>query len=95
MSQPSHPVYTFQLNLEALNRLGHPLPMRTALAGNETVTEADQMKKTKSSYLASLFPGVEMIVHKDGESFTAYGNKAHYLKITYATGLPDAVLKVV
>jgi hypothetical protein len=52
------------------------------------------MKYTRSTWLASLFPGVEFIAEKEGYVFTAYGQKAQYLKDTYTTGT-DPVLKLV
>jgi len=94
MANPS-PKITFEVNLETLNRQGHAVPSRTQTSGNETVAEADQFKNTRSTWLASMFPGVEHIAKADGAQIVAYGSKATYLKRTYATGLPDAILTVV
>ena len=94
-SQPAHPVYTFQINLETLQRYDSVQPSATQLRGNETVTEADNFKYTRSTWLCSLFPGYEFIAKKEGVQFTAYGMKAQYLKDTYCKGLPDDILKLV
>lgn len=94
-SQPSWPVYTFEVNLETLQRYDSVQPVATQLQGNETVVEADNLKYTRSTWLASKFPGFEFIAKKHGVQFTAYGVKAQYLKDTYVTGLPDAILKLV
>lgn len=95
MSNPTWPVYTFRVNLQTLQRYSWSLPNRTQLAGNETVTEADNLKNTRSTWLCSLFPGVEFIARKEGYEFTAYGMKAQYLKDLYVTGSPDDVLQLV
>lgn len=95
MSNPTWPVYTFRLNLETLQRYSWSLPNRTSLAGNETVSEADIMKTTRSTWLTNLFPGCQFIAEKDGFTFTAYGMQAVYLKRLYATGTPDAILFLV
>lgn len=94
-SQPTWPIHTFRVNLETLNRYSWSLPYNTQLEGNETVTEADNMKYTRSAWLATLFPGFEFIADKHGYTFTAYGQKATYLKNTYITGSPDDVLILV
>ncbi len=94
-SQPSWPVYVFQVNLETLQRYSWSLPNRTTLSGNETTSEADQMKNTRSTWLTSMFPGVEHVAHADGYQFTAYGMKAVYYKNLYVTGSPDDLLKIV
>jgi hypothetical protein len=89
------PTITFRVNLETLNRTSSLLPYNTQLQGNETVSEADNMKATRSSWLASLLAGTEHVFHKDNETFTVYGQKAQYLKNLYVTGSPDDVLSVV
>lgn len=94
MTNPS-PKITFQVNLETLNRQSHLVPNRTTTTGNEVTSEADNVKATRSTWVSSLFPGVEHIAHKDGDQIVAYGQKAVYLKRTYATGDVDALLKVV
>jgi hypothetical protein len=95
VSNPTWPIYTFEINLETLRRYDWSLPYATQLVGNETVIEADFVKFTRSSWLASLFPGFEFIANKHGVQFTAYGQKAQYLKNTYVTGSPEDVLKLV
>jgi hypothetical protein len=94
MAEP-WPAITFRVNLETLNRYSSSLPYNTQLQGNETVTEADNMKFTRSTWLTSLLSGTEHVFHKEDETVTVYGQKAQYLKNLYATGLPDAVLEVV
>jgi hypothetical protein len=96
MANPTYPSpkITFQVNLQTRHRQGHAVPNRTVLAGNETVSEADQMKNTRSTWVPGLFQ-CENVVRKDGDRFVAYGSKATYLKRTYATGQPDSVLTVV
>ena len=89
------PAITFEVNLETVGRQSNVLPSSTQLVGNETSTEADNMKNSRSTWLASLFPGVEMVAHKHGYQFTAYGKKAIYYRDTYVTGSADDVLKVV
>lgn len=89
------PTYVFQVNLQTVDKLSSSLPNSTVLKGNETVTEADQMKNTRSSWLASLFPGVEMVAHADGYQFTAYGQKALYYKKTYIKGsINDLLIQI-
>jgi hypothetical protein len=94
-SQPPYPVMVFQVNLQTLQYYSWCLPNRTYLEGNETVTEAANMKYTRSTWLPSLYSGVENLVHLEGNTITAYGEKAVYLRNTYATGKPDAVLVLV
>jgi hypothetical protein len=81
--------------LETLNRYSSSLPNRTQLSGNETVSEANNMKYTRSTWLTSLLSGTEHVFHKHGQMFTVYGLKAKYLKDLYVTGSPDDVLKLV
>jgi len=95
MSNPTWPVYTFRVNLQTLQRYGWSLPNRTQLAGNETSSEADNQIMTRSTWIPSLFPGVEHIAHKDSYTFTAYGAKAQYLKNMYVKGQPDDILQLV
>jgi len=95
-SQPTHPVIVFQVNLETQNRLGHLVPNNTVLAGNETVTEADQMKNTRSTYIPGL-TGAENMLYKHGDTFTVKGQKASYLKKLYVSSpaLASDLLSVV
>ncbi len=95
MSNPTHPVYTFEVNLQVLQRYSWSLPYRTTTTGNETTSEADNIPNTFSTWLCSLFPGCEHIAHKDGYQFTMYGSKAQYLKDLYVKGQPDDLLKIV
>lgn len=94
MSNPTWPVYTFQVNLPTLQRYGWSLPNRTSLAGNETVSEADNQIMTRSTWLTNLFPGVGNIAEKDGFQFTAYGMQAVYLKKLYCSETPNPLVDV-
>lgn len=94
MSDVAHPVITFQVNLETVDRQGHLVPNRTQAATGETVAEADQMKNTRSIYLPGLLVGENKHRLKHGDQFTVKGLKAKYLKDLYTTGT-NPVLKVV
>lgn len=94
---------TFQVNLETV---GYPTgtlqPSRTTLDGNETVTEADNMKNTRSIWLPGLkknnYEGIGPTGFlKHGSQFTVSGKQAIYLKNTYVSSpaLPTDVLQVV
>lgn len=90
----------FRVNLETQNRQGWVQPNRIATDGNETVSEADNMKYGRTIYLpGSLNGNIQGIGPKNffhhGDEFTAKGSDAMYLKKTYATGSPDDVLQVV
>jgi hypothetical protein len=87
------PVIVFQVNLETLQRYGWSLPNRTQKLGNETVSEADNQKATRISWFPGL--GLGNYYLRDGNQFTVSGRQAVYLKNTYATGTPDALLTVV
>lgn len=90
MSNPTWPVYTFRVNLETLNRYSWSQPYyNTQIVGNETEPEGDNFKYTRSAWLASLLPGYEFIADKEGVTFTAYGEKATYLKKTYVSVPPS------
>lgn len=95
-SQPTHPVIVFQVNLETQNRNGHLVPNNIALVGNETVTEADQMKNTRTTYIPGL-TGAENRLYKHGDQFTVKGQKATYLKKTYVSSpaSPSDLLSIV
>lgn len=91
---------TFRVNLETVNRQGFLQPSRTTLEGNETVSEADNMKNTRSIWL----PGLLLNNHegigpkgflKHGDTFTVDGLQAAYLKKTYVTGAADDILQIV
>jgi hypothetical protein len=93
-SQPTHPVITFRVNLETLHRFTSLPPSRTTLDGNETTTEADNMKNTRSTWLPGLSVADNLALKNSGQ-FTAYGMNATYLKKLYVTGSIDDVLVVV
>lgn len=95
MANPK-PAITFRVNTETLNRQGHLVPNSTVLHGNETVTEADNQKNTRS---IAMIPGLLMANmpngYKHGDTFVAYGQQAQYLKDTYCLGKVDDLLAVV
>lgn len=92
------PAITFRVNSETLNRQGHLVPNRLEAAGNETRSEADDQKFHRS---IAFIPGGEHAAggmptgYKHGETFTAYGKQALYLKEQWAHGNPDDFLVVV
>ncbi len=94
-SQPMHPVITFRVNLETVNRLGHMVPNRTELAGNETVTEADQQKNNRTIFIPGLLAGENKQRLHHGDEFTVKGLKALYLKNLYVTGAASDLLTIV
>jgi hypothetical protein len=86
--------------LETVNRQGFLQPNRTQLAGNETVSEADNQKDARSIYLPGLLLTNVMGIApngllRHGDEFTATGLQAVYLKKEYAHGNADDVLVVV
>lgn len=83
-SQVSHPTIVFRVNLETLNRQGHLVPNRTEVDGNETVSEADQQKYNRSTFIPGL-TGAENFSYKHGDTFTVKGMKAVYLKNLYVS----------
>ena len=99
-SQVVSPVITFQVNLETVGTPGWLQPNRTTLDGNETVTEASNMKSTRTIWLPGLLNGnYEGIgptgyLHH-GQQFTVKGQQAIYLKKTYVTGATTDILTVV
>jgi hypothetical protein len=91
---------TFKVNLETIGRTGFLQPNKTTISGNETVSEADNMRNTRSIFLPNLLRGnIEGIGPKGylhhGDTFTATGYNAIYLKKTYVTGSLDDVLQIV
>lgn len=83
----------FRVNLETVNRSGHLVPNRTEVKESEAVSEADQMKNTRSTFLPDA--GLHNMVLKHGDTFAASGMRAYNLKKQYATGLPDSLLVIV
>jgi hypothetical protein len=97
-SQPTTIWTVFQINLQTLQYWDWYLPNRTTLDGNEVTTEEQNLTlaKVRSTWLPSLFNGVENIAHHDSEQFIAYGVKAVYLRNTFVVaGDPNSVLTVV
>ncbi len=98
---------TFRVNLETVGTPGFLQPSRTTLEGNETVTEAENMKYTRSVFIPGLllsnYEGVGpsksnptlpgYLTH--GSEFTVTGAQAIYLKNTYVKGEPDDILQIV
>ena len=87
MSNPTHPIYTFRINLQTLQNTSWLQPY--------TSGEGTNMKNTRSTWLCNYFPGSQFIANKDAFEFTAYGLQAQYLKDLYCHNLPDDVLTLV
>lgn len=91
---------TFRVNLETQDRQGFLQPNRTTVDGNETVSEADNVKSTRTIWLpnrlrnnyAGIAPNNLL---KHGDEFTVSDYDAIYLKNLYVTGSPDDVLQIV
>lgn len=98
-SQPSHPVIVFQVNLQTVDGLNSNLPNRLTTSGNEATSEAANVAETRTIYLPGLIGNVEGIgpsgFLKHGDTFTAKGKKATYLKNTYVLGSTNDVLQIV
>jgi hypothetical protein len=91
---------SFRVNLETVDRQRFLQPSRTVLAGNEKVTEADNMKNTRSIFLPNLLrSNIEGIgpsgYLRHNDIITAYGLQAVYLKKTYVTGSQNDVLSII
>ena len=91
---PTWPRIRFRVNLAVLNSGHYPvgiqgIPELSRLLPYP-ITDASQITRTIDSFLASLLPGNEFIVHKDNYEFCAYGAKAQYLKNTYTHDPPLA-----
>ena len=93
-SQPTHPVIVFRVNLETVDRQGHLVPNRTSTAGNESTSEADNLKNTRSTFIPGLL-GAENVKLKHNDTFTVKGMKALYLKNLYVTGASSDLLQIV
>ncbi len=95
MSRPK-PAITFQVNTETLNRQGGILPNNIQLNGNETVSEADEQKNTRSiAFIPGANAGMNVTGYSHGQTFTLYGNDALYIKRLYCLGTVDSLLSVV
>lgn len=98
------PTYTFQVNLPTLRAVDWSQPSSTTLAGNETVTEASNLPKTRTTWIPGLTSGVENIAQsipgslsvgpQNGATITASGLKAVYLKKTYCSIPPNPLADV-
>ncbi len=96
MSNPTHPVITFTVNLDnaATEQMGpNTNAIHTAVLHPDMHdTSADRGTANKVQHktqFTTLMPGFlcgENIVKNDDGTFTAYGQKATYLKNTYTTG---------
>lgn len=90
----------FRVNLETVGRQDFLQPNRTTPGGNETVSEADNMRSTRTIYIPGLLNNnIQGIAPKGylrhGDTFTATGSQAMYLKKTYVLGKADDVLQIV
>lgn len=96
MSNPTHPVITFSVNLD-LNQ-SEPFGPKTNLSTVAILhpdmhdTSADRGRTNKGYHkdqITTFIPGIlcgENVVKNDDGTFTAYGQKATYIKNTYTTG---------
>ena len=90
----------FRVNLETVNRQGFLQPNRTTLNGNEAVSEADNMRATRTLYIPNLLHnnvagiGPKGYLHH-GDTFTAVDSQAMYLKKIYVLGNADDMLQIV
>lgn len=89
MSNPTWPVYTFQVNLPVLQRYSWAQPNRSSLDGNETSSEVANQPMTHTTWLTNLFPGCNFIAEGNGFTFTAYGMQAVYLRSVYCSNPPN------
>lgn len=94
------PTITFRVNLETLARQSFVQPSRTTTDGNETVSEADNMKNTRTLFIPGLlrnnYEGVGPTGYlHHGDEFTVSGLQAIYLKRTYVLGTSEDVLQIV
>ncbi|NIQ15603.1 MAG: hypothetical protein GTO02_14760 [Candidatus Dadabacteria bacterium] len=96
MSNPTWPVHTFKVKLADPLRNAWSLPSNMQPRGNETEAESVNIPKTFTSWIPSILPGPNIAQkNESGETFTAYGAEATYLKKTYANGSPDDLLTIV
>ncbi|MHA1949716.1 MAG: hypothetical protein ACW99G_06970 [Candidatus Thorarchaeota archaeon] len=99
MSNVSHPVFNFRVNLELLStekigpktnsiNVGMLHPTRHQDDQDNAVVEQSNFKDTRSTWK----PGVLGMngAYKDGDTFTAYGVKGLYLRDTYGIGYAPA-----
>lgn len=95
MSNPTHPVITFMVNLyNATEQIGPNTNARTTGVlhpdmGDNSPDRGRTSSAVHQTQFSSFIPGFlagENIVKNDDGTFTAYGVKASYLKNTYTTG---------
>ena len=72
LSQPEFPIYLFKVNLQTFDRYDWEQPNRITLDGNEVIDEESELAATRSTWLPSLFSGVENIALHDGNYIRAY-----------------------
>lgn len=90
---------TFKVNLETVDSLGLQ-PNRKSLDGNESTSEADYMKSTRTVFIPGLnLTHIEGIGPKGflhhGDTFVVTGSQAMYLKKTYVLGQQNDILQIV
>ncbi len=96
MSNPTHPVITFTVNLDnnSTEQIGPNTNARNTgvLHPDMHDTSADRGKTNKAEHknqFTTFIPGFlcgENVVKNDDGTFTVYGQKATYIKNTYTTG---------
>jgi hypothetical protein len=103
MSNPTHPVIVFMVNLYNTSEQIGPITnsRTTAILHPDMCDNSPDRGRTASAVhqtqFSSFVPGFlagENIVKNDDGTFTAYGVKATYLKNTYTTG-NNPILSVV
>jgi len=85
MSAPKHPVYTFRVNLQTVDFLSFLIPDRYQSDQDLGLTEGENHKFNRSTWLPGLTGGDNIVKNHD-DTFTVYGMQAQYLKDTYTTG---------
>jgi hypothetical protein len=84
MSNPTHPIITFRVNLQTVNNNSHLTPDRYDSDQDRAQTNQANHSETRSTWI----PGINLDNRalKHGDEFIAYGQQATYLKNTYTTG---------
>lgn len=104
MSNPKHPIITFQVNLnrnkqESIGPKTNSVntavlhPDRHDSDQDRAILAEVQHDKQKSTYIPGFLAGENIVANDDG-TITAYGLKAKYLLDTYTTG-DNPILTVV
>lgn len=84
-SQPTHPVITFQINLNTLNQYSQLTPDQYQSSPDLGRTYTANQANTRVTWFPGLLAGenIEMV---HGKQFTLYGAKAQYYRAEIAKG---------